>query len=456
MDPQSLPIGDDAGDEKATTKISKGWLILLGKICALVRRNILEEKRRHKLALKLAERLIGKDSSWDETINMQVAPGFQFDEDQSIKVAIPVAGDYKPIPLLLATENGIVEIVTRILEVCPQLVEHKNDLGQNILHVAIKHRRYDIFNHVKNMKIPMTWIVRKVDKYGYTILHHAADMEPETTKIHRAGPVYQLQQEIKWYKRVEKITPSQFAMLRDKMHNKTCEELFNMKHNELLGKAQQWTKDTSESCSAVAVLVATVVFAAAYTVPGGSNEKGYPIFLNSTLFLVFTIMDVIALACSLTSVVMFLSVLTSPYTYDEFLLELPRKLTIGFSLLFISLATTMIAFAATLLLIIRSEKPHWTTTLIYTAAFFPVSIFALMNFPMYAAFEKTLLKFYRRLYKNRCVTKKPPPPQKPASRQGSIAYQAAPKKTESHTEQNRKDGQLSKRNVNDNEPKLPV
>ncbi|XP_044461411.1 ankyrin repeat-containing protein At5g02620-like [Mangifera indica] len=405
-----LPISDDANDDKkATTKISKGWLILLRKICALVSSSILEKKRNHKLALKLAERLIEKDSSWE------LAPDSQFEEDQPIPPTGD-AGDNRPTALLLAAERGIVEIVDRILEECPQLVEQENDMNENILHVAIKHRQFDIFNRVKNMKIPMTRLVRKVDKYGCTILHHAAVMRPQNTKIHPAGPVYQLQEEIKWYKRVEKITPTHYAML----HDETCEQLFNLNHNELLVKAQQWIKGTSQSCSAVAVLVATVVFAAAYTVPGGSNDNGYPIFLNNSLFLVFTVMDVIALASSLTSVVMFLSVLSSPSTYDEFHHELPRKLTVAFSLLFISLATTMIAFAATLLLIVRLEKPRWTTTLIYTAAFFPVSIFALMNFPVYTAFGKTLLKLYRRLSKNWPV-KKPAPTKNLASGQGSIA-----------------------------------
>ncbi|XP_044500257.1 ankyrin repeat-containing protein NPR4-like, partial [Mangifera indica] len=372
-----------------------GWLKLLRKICALVRSDILVEKRKHKLAFKLAKTLITKDSSWDEII--------PFDKDQSSE------GDYKAIPLLLATEKGIVEIVNEILKIYPQLVEHCNDLGQNILHVAIKHRRKDIFNHVKNMKMPMTRLVGKVDKNGYTILHRAADMETQTAKLHPTGPVYKLQEEIKWYKRVKKITPSHYAMF--------CEELFNSKHDTLLKDAQEWIKETSESCTVVAVLVATVVFAAAYTVPGGSNEQGYPVFRNSALFLLFTVMDVVALACSLTSVVMFLSILTSPYTYHEFHRKLPNALTIGFALLFISLTTTMIAFAATLLLIIRSEKPHWTTTLIYTAAFLPVSIFALTRFPMYAAFEKTLLKLYNRLSKNWGATKSPLP-KKSASRQG--------------------------------------
>jgi DNA-binding MurR/RpiR family transcriptional regulator len=79
--------------------------------------------------------------------------------------------------------------------------------------------------------------------------------------------------------RVEKLIPSYYAKLRDSKQ-KTAEELFNDMHKEQLLAAQQWAKETSQSCSAVAVLVATIVFAAAYTVPGGSNDKGIPIFLN--------------------------------------------------------------------------------------------------------------------------------------------------------------------------------
>ncbi|XP_044499378.1 uncharacterized protein LOC123220852 [Mangifera indica] len=466
-----LPVGDDADDdEKATTKISKGWLNLLGKFCALERSDIWKEKRKHKLAFKLAETkrkhklafklaetLIKKNSFWDEIIPS--------DKDQSSE------GDYVPIPLFLATENGIGEIVNEILEICPQLVEHCNNLGQNILHLAIKHRQEDIFNYVKDMKMQMTRLVGKVDNNGCTILHHAADMKPKTTNGHPAGPVYQirdeiksykrvkldtndctislhaadmepetaerhpegpvyqLQEELKWYKRVKEIAHPHYVMF--------CKERFNSKHNKLLKEAQTWIKETSQSCSIVAVLVATVVFTAAYTVPGGSNEQGHPVFLNSALFLLFTVMDVLALACSLASVVMFLSILVSPYTYEEFHHKLPGKLRMGFVLLFISLTTTMISFAATILLIIRSGKPNRTTTLIYTAAFLPVSIFALMSFPMYPEFEKTLLLLCPRLSK-KCLL-----PKKSASRQGS----AAPKQTESHTKQLENDGQLSEESV---------
>ena len=163
----------------------------------------------------------------------------------------------------------------------------------------------------------------------------------------------------------------------------TPEDMLEMEHDGMLKEAQKWLKETAQSCSTVAILVATVVFAAAYTIPGGT-ENGTPVFLHSHVFLFFTIMDVVALATSLASVVVFLSILTSPCELWDFHKSLPRKLNLGFALLFLSLMTTMLAFSATMLLTIRLEWKNWTSTLIYSAAFFPVTIFAMIQFPVYA------------------------------------------------------------------------
>lgn len=199
--------------------------------------------------------------------------------------------------------------------------------------------------------------------------------------------------------RVLKIVPPHFRHHHDKKHNKTAKQLFREQHQKQLEDAQRWIKETAQSCSAVAVLVATVVFAAAYTVPGGSNERGLPNFLDSPLFLFFTVMDIVSLTGSLTAVVMFLSILSSPFELPNFFKSLPRKLTFGFTMLFLSVATTMLAFTATVLLIIRLEPQRWTSTLVYTAAFIPVSILALTQFPLYVAFMDTSMKISKAIGK---------------------------------------------------------
>ncbi|KAH9803500.1 hypothetical protein KPL71_001789 [Citrus sinensis] len=178
--------------------------------------------------------------------------------------------------------------------------------------------------------------------------------------------------------------PRHYAMHRDENNKMTARDLFNITHEDQLGKAQEWIKENSQACSVLAILIATVVFTAAFTIPGGNNDKGFPHFLKSPLFYVFTVMDVASLALSLSSVVMFLSILTSPRESSDFLRELPRKLLVGFTLLFFSVLTSMITFSASLLLIIRMEK-KWTAAL-YAAAIFPVIVLALMEFPYCADF----------------------------------------------------------------------
>jgi hypothetical protein len=180
---------------------------------------------------------------------------------------------------------------------------------------------------------------------------------------------------------------------------KTAGELFKEQHAGLLNKAERWIKETSQSCSAIAILVATVVFTAALTVPGGNDKTGHPIFLHSPFFLFFIIMDVISLASSLTYVVMFLSILTSPFKQENFLKALPRKLMIGFTLLFLSITTTMLSFAATIFLINNFDKKALTITLINIAVLLPVSIFALMQFPLYVALSRKMHSLFKKIMK---------------------------------------------------------
>ncbi|XP_061984215.1 ankyrin repeat-containing protein ITN1-like [Populus nigra] len=287
------------------------------------------------------------------------------------------------IPLFIATMNGIEEIVSEITSQYPLAFELLNEEGQSILDVAVKHRQKNIFRLVKHQKIPLARLDRVVDKKGNTLLHHVADMEHYRGGT-KPGPALKLQEELQWFEQVQKVIPSHYVTLRNKEGN-TAKELFEENHMEQLANAQKWIKETTQSCSAVAAFVATVVFAAAYTVPGGSDKNGTPNFINSPYFLVFTVSDVLSLASSLTSLVVFLSLLTSPFELQEFHISLPRKLLVGFTFLFFAVITTMLSFGATILILIQSEK-KLTTLLLSIAAFLPVLVFAIMQFRLYFSF----------------------------------------------------------------------
>ncbi|XP_023870307.1 ankyrin repeat-containing protein NPR4 [Quercus suber] len=366
-------------------------------------------KVKHASALELTKTLVKEDSTWIQLHSKIENRTIDIGDDRDVFIPIQALDTIEEqtddmnqtsyTPLLIAASKGIVEIVDNMIEVYPQGIEHTSSNEQNILHVAISHRKKEIFQRMKKMKTIMTYrLASRIDKKGYTILHHVADTK-NYDGGHQPGPAFQLQEELKWFKRVQNIIPSHYVMHRDIEEHMTADELFKKTHSDLLEKAQKWIKETSQSCSAVAVLIATVVFAAAYTVPGGNDNTGHPVFLHSPFFLFFTIMDVLSLASSLTSVVMFLSILSSPFEYENFRISLPRKLTLGFTLLFFSVTTTMLSFAATILLIIHFKKTTWTTTVIYTAAFLPVSVFALMQFPLYKAFSSTLRGLNKKILK---------------------------------------------------------
>ncbi|KAI9197635.1 hypothetical protein LWI28_001896 [Acer negundo] len=216
-----------------------------------------------------------------------------------------MAEDYKhqvETPLLAATRTGVIELVKEILKKHPQAVEHVSHNMQNISHVAASYRRRDIFELVKKIEIPTRRLIMGIDKDGYSVLHHVADNSNYNGGT-RPGPAYQLQEELEWFQMVEEIMPSYFTQHHDDKDNMTAKDLFRQMHEKQLEEAQKWIKETSQLCSGVAFLVATLVYAAAFTVPGGNNDKnGLPILIHSPFFLFFTVMDVVSLCCSLTSV----------------------------------------------------------------------------------------------------------------------------------------------------------
>ncbi|KAG5235265.1 ankyrin repeat-containing protein [Salix suchowensis] len=287
------------------------------------------------------------------------------------------------IPLFIATINGIEEIVWEIIDQYPHAIEKLNEEGQSILDVAVMHRQKKIFSLVKQQKVPLARLHRVIDNKGNTLLHHVADMKHYSGGT-KPGPALQLQEELQWFEQVREVIPSHYATLPNG-EGKTAGDLFKERHKDQLENARTWIKETTQSCSTVAALVATVVFAAAYTVPGGSDDSGKPNFIDSPYFLVFTVSDVLSLASSLTSLVVFLSLLTSPFELQDFRVSLPRKLLVGFTFLFFAVITTMLSFGATILILIQSEK-KLTTLLLSIAAFLPVLVFAIMQFRLYVSF----------------------------------------------------------------------
>nr|XP_004301341.2 PREDICTED: ankyrin repeat-containing protein At3g12360-like [Fragaria vesca subsp. vesca] len=168
---------------------------------------------------------------------------------------------------------------------------------------------------------------------------------------------------------------------RDRSNDMTARELFTMNHKKLLEDAEISIKGTATSCTVVGALIVTMMFAAAFTVPGGNDgNTGFPLFLNHKLFKVYMVSDTISLVSSTSSVITFLGILTSRYAENDFLKSLPTKIMIGLITLFSSIVSMVIAFSCAFILMFDGEA--WIVMLSILLTSVPVILFVWLLFPL--------------------------------------------------------------------------
>ncbi|KAI3913875.1 hypothetical protein MKW92_051660 [Papaver armeniacum] len=291
-----------------------------------------------------------------------------------------------------AIKYGITEFVQKCLDTFPFLVSH--ELGKKtMMQMAVTERNEAIFDCLLScIRYDDTKdaIICKEDENCNNILHYTAILAPPQQLNSVSGPALQMQRELQWFKGVACLVYP-FLMHTTNVDLKTAQYVFTEQHKSLREAGEKWLKDTSGSCMLVATLIATVAFAAAFTVPGGnisdsSNPKsafGDPkIFLRENTFAVYAAADAVALFSSITSVVMFLAIMTSRYAEKDFLKSLPQKLIIGLTMLFISMASILVAFGAAFTLVLGDKYP-WAP--------FPIACFGIISLLLFFLLEAPLL-----------------------------------------------------------------
>ncbi|KAL5125565.1 Inversin-A [Glycine soja] len=240
--------------------------------------------------------------------------------------------------VLVAARNGIVEIVNEILTQFISVFYTTNSQEENILLVAVRNKKPLVVENLRKKfqkEYPEVWntLTLAVNKDGKTMLHMAAYASEEYKPWQISGSALQLMWDVNWFQYIKSLVPEHYHLRSDK-NNQTADEIFKEEHKELRKESSEWLKETSESCSVVAALVAGVSFATAATIPGGNDDKGYPHLEDKPAFHAFVISSVVGLGFSLTGLIMFLTILTSRKLYRAFRIDLPLKLLLGLSSLF--------------------------------------------------------------------------------------------------------------------------
>ncbi|CAN6560082.1 unnamed protein product [Malus baccata var. baccata] len=280
-----------------------------------------------------------------------------------------------------AAKLGNFEFLSVLIGFYPELLLEYDDNNRTIFHIAVLHRHASIFNLVHVTGSIKDIIATFTDDENNNILHLAAKLAPQDQLNLVSGAALQMQRELVWFEEVEKIVQPPFIDMKNKQ-GKTPRELFTSEHEDLLRKGESWMKDTANSCMLVSTLIATVVFSAAFSIPGGiKDNKGTPNSIKEPAFLIFAISDGVALFSSSTAILMFLYILTSRYAENDFLKSLPLKLMIGLTSLFVSITSMMVTFSTTFYLSCH-DGLIWVPDIIFIFAFVPVALFAFLQYPL--------------------------------------------------------------------------
>ncbi|KAI4332580.1 hypothetical protein L6164_017477 [Bauhinia variegata] len=167
-----------------------------------------------------------------------------------------------------AAKVGNVEFLAVLMKSCPDLIWELDNKNRSIIHIAVLHRRANIFNLIheigSNKDIIVTY--RDTDAKN-NLLHLAAKLAPSEQLELVSGAAFQMTLELLWFEEVKKIMLPPFRDMKNS-EGKTPDELFIKEHAELQKNAESWMKGTANSCMVVSTLIATGVFTAAFTVPG--------------------------------------------------------------------------------------------------------------------------------------------------------------------------------------------
>ncbi|XP_061994100.1 uncharacterized protein LOC133712038 [Rosa rugosa] len=305
------------------------------------------------------------------------------------KNGVLVAGKNQS-PVLIAAKMGVTEMVEKILDKFPVAIQDVDSDNKNVILLAVENRQPHVYNLLQKRKILKESLLRQLDNEGNSALHLAA-----TCGRYRPwlipGAALQMQWEIKWYKFVKNSMPHRYFVRYNK-RGQTPKEIFIDTHKHLIKEGSKWLTKTSESCSVVAALIATVAFATSATVPGGLNQHtGEPILKDKTAFSAFTISSLVALCFSITSLVFFLSILTSRYEESDFSMDLPRKLLMGLTSLFASIASMLVSFCTGHIFLLNHQLRYVAYPL-YAATCLPVTFFALAQLPLYFDLMRAIIK----------------------------------------------------------------
>ncbi|KAF3328501.1 ankyrin repeat-containing protein [Carex littledalei] len=327
------------------------------------------------------------------------------EQDHSLGYLVNKKQGNNPL-LIAAASRGHIDDAREILKHCPDAPYH-NEAGLTILHQAIIEDQEEFVEFIMGNR-QLDKLINMRDSNGNTALHYAVQKcNPKIVRSLLAHKeidvrIYDSNGSPAFWRLIETMDSAKslnwnevFMLMSRADHQATKFYLRQVAKNDIRVKSMQEIKSLTgtytKTTSLVAILIATITFAAAFALPGGT-DKGLPVMARKLAFKAFLISDTLAMCSSLA--VAFICILTR-WEDLKFLLYY-RSFTN--KLMWFALMATNVAFATGLYTVV-APRFLWLAILICILSIsLPFLTYLLGKWPVLklryrlgSAFDSTLL-----------------------------------------------------------------
>ncbi|KAL5972795.1 hypothetical protein ACLOJK_039601 [Asimina triloba] len=229
-------------------------------------------------------------------------------------------------PLHIAAASGSTSAIAELLKNCPDAGEQLDSIGRTVFHIAIRHNRHSTVRSLLHMP-ELEGLINETDMDGNSLLHLAAKYHHDYLLLllsrDRRVDMKIMNKDGRTALDLIELDPEnheiQFLILKHmRYHGAVCGLRHEMPskieervpRNVDMGDWNERFKARVSTYTLVAALIATVTFAAAFTMPGGYKndgpKEGAAVLVRRAAFKAFLLSNTIALCCSLIVVVCFI------------------------------------------------------------------------------------------------------------------------------------------------------